>query len=127
EYTIKPGETGDVEQFTWRVLRFNAGQVSEVYTATADTLVEIENPQISPDGRYLTVGYYDWNGEDSIVSRLLVIDLQTSTIIREVDGAGNYGWAVDWLNNYSFLYSDTYGSEACRCAYPKLSSQTLLV
>lgn len=102
------------ETFSWRILRLRNGEWTEIYQESPDNSIDIESPTISPDGHYLTVGRYDFRSSDGVVSTLVVIDLETGRIIREIDGAGRYGWTVIWLNHYTFVYTTLLLTESGR-------------
>lgn len=116
-YEYRNTDVGDehpeFEEFRqWRLLRWQHGDWTEITSLVADQeFFTYANPSLSPDGRYLEVGYYQGLGETAPPTALVIIDVVSGTVIRRTEFSNRYAPNVTWFNHYQFLAATSYYGE----------------
>ncbi|MEP6984693.1 MAG: hypothetical protein ABI970_03790, partial [Chloroflexota bacterium] len=131
KFIVKYNDSGDLTSdstpdITWHVLRIKNNRVTDIYTSTVDLTTGFLYSKISPDGRYLALSTYEQHGEN-ITSKLLVVDLKTGKLIRDIDVAGRFYGIIKWLSNDTFLFTSADGSHDCNCDPTFPNVEVLLV
>ncbi|MBA3870500.1 MAG: hypothetical protein H0X30_15260 [Anaerolineae bacterium] len=131
DYIVTNDDLGDsnrdsLPDIQWHILRLNQNHITEVYTSTVSLATGFLYSKISPDGRYLALSTYEQHNE-IITSKLLVVDLKTGKLIRDIDVAGRFYGIIKWLSNDTFLFTSADGSYDCNCDPTFPNVEVLLV
>ncbi len=113
---------------TWQILRVSQNRVTSIYKSTVDLTTGFTYTKLSPDGKYFALATYqrDSNG-DSIRSKIQVVNLQTGTLVRNIDVPGRFFSSIKWLDNHTFVYSGASGSRDCQCDSRDANPEVLLI